>query len=158
IGRAEPLLRASGQGHYARAAARTHGADPREYEDRAERQVRSTLAFLPRYAMLGGVHVFGLGTLASLWRRGHLSGSGLRPARLGLTLCDLLGFGAELNPTIAAADDRPEVPVIEYLRREVGSSGRALGIGEELPPNTLMRYKLADVRNYDSIELTTSVE
>jgi hypothetical protein len=81
----------------------------------------------------------------------------LRPALLGLTLLDLLGFGFGLNPAIAAADDRPEGPVIAYLRREVGASGRILGLGEELPPNTLMRYGLADIRNYDSIELARSL-
>ena len=102
--------------------------------------------------------MLGLVALAALWRRGRVGAGLVRPALLGLTLCDLFGFGVGLNPAIAAADDRPEAPVIAYLRREVGPGGRVLGLGEELPPNTLMRYGLADVRNYDSIELARSLD
>jgi hypothetical protein len=158
IGQAEPQLRDRARAHYARAAARTPGADAGEFHGRAERQVRLTLTFLPRYLMLAGTQVVALVALAALGRRVRLSGRVLRPVVLGLTLCDLLCFGVGLNPAIAAADDRPEAPVIAYLRREVGARGRMLGIGEELPPNTLMRYGLADVRNYDSIELTRSLD
>jgi hypothetical protein len=156
--RAEPALRARALEHYARAASETPGADPRGYRDRAERQVRLTLAFVPRYLVVAGGHLLGLVTLAALGRRGLLGGRQLRPALLGLTLVDLLGFGFGLNPAIAAADDRPETPVIAYLRREVGPAGRILGLGQELPPNTLMRYGLADARNYDSIELARSLD
>jgi hypothetical protein len=76
---------------------------------------------------------------------------------LGLTLIDLLGFGFGLNPAIARGDDRPEPPLVAYLRREVPPPGRILGIGGELPPNTLMRLGLADPRNYDSVELSRSL-
>jgi hypothetical protein len=158
IGQAEPQIRARARAHYAHAAERTPGADSADYRTRAERQVRLTLTFLPRYLMMAGAHVLGLVGLAVLWVRGRVSARVLRPVLLGLTLCDLLGFGFGLNPAIAAADDRPEVPVIAYLRHEVGSAGRVLAIGEELPPNTLMRYGLADVRNYDSIELACSLD
>jgi hypothetical protein len=157
IGQAEPLLRVRAAAHYAEAAGRTPGADPSDYRTRAERQVRLTLTFVPRYLMLAGAHVLGLVALGALWARG-LSARLVRPVLLGLTLCDLLGFGVGLNPAIAVTDDRPEVPVIAHLRREVGSAGRVLAIGEELPPNTLMRYGLADIRNYDSIELTRNLE
>src|SRR4051794_7004775 len=156
--RAEPTLRQRALGHYARAASETPGADPRGYRERAERQVRSTLTFVPRYLMLAAGQLSALVALAVLGRRGVLGARQLRPALLGLTLVDLFGFGYGLNPAIAAEDDRPEVPLIAYLRREVGPSGRILGLGEELPPNTLMRYGLADVRNYDSIELTRSLD
>jgi hypothetical protein len=158
IGRVEPWLSARAKEHYIDAAARTPGADQGQYRARAERQVQLTLAFLPRYLFLAGAHVFGLVALAALWRRGRVGVGLLRPALLGLTLCDLLGFGLGLNPAIAASADRPEAPVIAYLRREVGGHGRILGLGEELSPNTLMRYGLSDIRNYDSIELGRSLD
>jgi hypothetical protein len=155
--RAEPGLRARAREHYARSAERTPGADPAEYRDRAERQVGLTLTFLPRYLMLAGGQLLGLVGLAVLARGGVLKGGVLRPSLLGLTLVDLLGFGFDLNPAIAAALDRPASPVIDYLRREVGLRGRILGLGQELPPNSLMRYGLSDARNYDSIELGRSL-
>jgi hypothetical protein len=77
---------------------------------------------------------------------------------LGLTLVDLLGFGLGLNPSIERGDDRPVTPLIEHLRRVAPPPLRVLGVGEELPPNVAMRYGLADVRNYDSIELAASVD
>jgi hypothetical protein len=158
IGQAAPWLRAEAQAHYAAAAAETPGADRAEYRARAERQVQGTLRFMPRYLGLAGAHLLGLSALAALWRRGRLSARALRPILLGLTLADLFAFGVGLNPAIAPADDRPTSAVIDHLRRAVGGDGRALGVGAELPPNTLMRYGLADVRNYDSIELARSVE
>ena len=154
--RLEPRLRARASEHYAEAAATTPGAEPAVYRERAERQVRRTLAFYPRYLMLASAHLFTLTTLAHLWRR--VPGARpLRPALLGLVLVDLFGFGFGLNPAIAAGDDRPETAVIAYLRGEVGTAGRVLALGEELPPNTLMRYGLSDVRNYDSVELSRSL-
>jgi hypothetical protein len=158
ISQAEPALRARALDHYDAAARRKPGADASEYRARAERQVRLTLTFVPRYLMLAGGQVSLLVALAALWRRGRLGAHVLRPALLGLTLAELFGFGVGLNPAIAAEDDRPESPLVGYLRREVGSTGRVLGIGEELPPNTLMRYGLSDVRNYDSIELARSLD
>jgi hypothetical protein len=116
------------------------------------------LSFVPRYLSLAAAHLFGLVALAALVRRGWLGARVLTPLLLGMTLLDLFGFGFGLNPAIAAAADRPESPLIGYLRREVGPTGRILGLGEELPPNTLMRYGLADPRNYDSIELATSLD
>ena len=53
-----------------------------------------------------------------------------------------------------AADDRPMIagPRRPPPRgRRLG--GRIIGLGAELPPNTLMRYGLADARNYDSVEV-----
>ena len=35
---------------------------------------------------------------------------------------------------------------------------RALGIGDELPPNVLMRFGLSDPRNYDSVEMARSLQ
>jgi hypothetical protein len=75
-----------------------------------------------------------------------------------MTMADLIGFGFGLNPAIDRVDDRPEPPIIAALRREVGPSGRIIGLGAELPPNTLMRYGLADARNYDSVEMARNLD
>jgi hypothetical protein len=47
--------------------------------------------------------------------------------------------------------------VIARLRQVLAPGQRVIGIGEELPPNVLMRYGLSDARNYDSIELERSL-
>jgi Bacterial membrane protein YfhO len=155
---AAPSLRSKAQAHYAQAAAETPGADAAVYSARAERQVRQTLSFMPRYLGLTSAQLLALAGLMALWRRGRVSAASAKTALLGLTMVDLLGFGYGLNPAITRAADRPTSPVIEYLTREVGRSGRVLGLGGELPPNTLMRYGLADVRNYDSVELERSLD
>jgi hypothetical protein len=154
---AGPTLRARAHAHYERTAAHTLGADAADYRARAERQVQNALTFVPRY----GLRVAGmLGALAGLvfaLRRNWLPVNAAGAALVGLVLIDLFGFGYGLNPAIAREDDRPESGVIDYLRREVPGAARVLGVGAELPPNTLMRYGLADVRNYDSVELTQSL-
>ena len=73
---------------------------------------------------------------------------------IALTLTDLFAFGMGLNPAIASADAAPESPVIDRLREVAPFPARVLAIDGELPPNTLMRYGLCDLRNYDSIEMT----
>jgi hypothetical protein len=158
LGQFEPKLRARSIKHYARAAALTPGADPAVYRARANRQATQTVTFLPRYYFLAAAQLGALAFLAVIWRRRESGVTLVRSAALGLTLADLLGFGLGLNPAIDPRDDRPESEVIAYLRHEVGASGRALGVGEELPPNTLMRYGLSDVRNYDSVELARSLD
>jgi hypothetical protein len=144
--------------HYARAAAETPGADPALYQARALTQIRRAREIQPAYYALAAGHLFLLAALAEAWRRGALSPRVVRPAVLGLTLLDLFAFGRGLNPAIDLEDDRPEGPVVAYLKREVGTSGRVLGLGAELPPNVLMRYGLNDVRNYDSIEMSRNLD
>ncbi|SIO65545.1 hypothetical protein SAMN05444166_7730 [Singulisphaera sp. GP187] len=157
FGRLEPFFRQRATDHYAEAAAATAGADPAVYLARAERQVRSTLTFVPRYLGLAGVHLLVLAGLAESLRRRWVPSPLVRSAVVGLTLLDLFGFGVGLNPAIARSDDRPVSPVIAYLRRELKPTDRILAIGEELPPNVLMRYGLSDVRNYDSVELSRNL-
>ena len=48
--------------------------------------------------------------------------------------------------------------MIVRLRQGLRPGQRAIGIGEELPPNVLMRFGLADARNYDSVELGRSLK
>ncbi len=153
-----PSIRARALEHYARAAEATPGSDPEVYRDRAERQVRGALEFLPRYLALAGTQGIALACLLGALRKGCLGDNAGRSALLGLTMVDLIGFGTGLNPAIDRRDDRPEVPVIAAIRREVGRQGRTIALGAELPPNTLMRYGLADARNYDSIEVSRSLD
>ncbi len=47
--------------------------------------------------------------------------------------------------------------MIGRLREKLPPEGRALGLGEELPPGVLMRFGLSDPRNYDSVELARSL-
>ncbi len=159
IGRFEPKLVAMARAHYARAANESPGADPVVYRARADRQTRDTLRFIPRYYGLAGVHLLGLAAWAFVVRRrGALPACALRVGLLGLVLVDLFGFGLGLNPAIDRGDDRPITPLIEHLRRVAPPPARVLGVGEELPPNVAMRYGLADIRNYDSVELAASVD
>ena len=158
VGRLAPSIRAKALDHYAKAAEATPGADPATYRDRAERQARETLAFVPLYLGLAAAQGLALAGLLGAVRRGRIGDGTARAALLGLTMVDLIGFGFGLNPAIDREDDRPEVPVLATLRREVGRSGRIIGLGAELPPNTLMRYGLADARNYDSVELSSNLD
>jgi hypothetical protein len=159
IGRFEPKLAAMARAHYDRAANESPGADPAVYRARADRQTRDTLRFIPRYYGLAAAHLIGLAAWAQLVRRrGALPGGALRAGLLGLVLVDLFGFGLGLNPAIDREDDRPVTPLVEYLRGVAAPPARVLGVGEEFPPNVAMRYGLADVRNYDSVELAASVD
>ena len=117
------------------------------------------MRFIPRYYGLAAAHLAGLSAWALLVRRRRgCPAVVLRSGLLGLTLVDLLGFGLGLNPAIDRADDRPVTPLIAHLRRVAPPPMRVLGVGEELPPNVAMRYGLADIRNYDSIELVASLD
>ncbi len=156
--RAEPWISARAVKHYAKAATLNPGADPAVYQRRAERQVRQALAHLPRQLWLTAAELAALAALAALAHRGNVSWRATRGALLGLTIVELIGFGYGLNPAIDVADDRPLTAVLARLRETAGDSGRIIGLGEELPPNVAMRYGLADARNYDSVELSRSVD
>ena len=156
--RLAPSIRARAVEHYSKAFEATPGADRDVYQARAERQARETLDFVPRYLGLAATQGLILAWLLGALRRERISDDSGRAALLGLTLVDLIGFGIGLNPAIDRSDDRPLTPVLAALRREVGDSGRIIGLGAELPPNTLMRYGLADARNYDSVEVSRSLD
>ncbi len=155
--RFEPALRARAMAHYRAAAASTPGADPTNYQERAQRQVRQALEFLPRYYGLVAAELGVLATAALLLGRTGRYPQGLPPALIGLTLSELGLFGFGLNPAIPRHDHEVEPPLIARLRRELPPEARVLGLGAELPPNVLMRYGLADPRNYDSVELENSL-
>jgi len=153
----ETQLRERALLHYEHAAATTPGADPATYKQRAERQVRQALHFLPRYHAVVAIELAVLAVLAACLRRVGRCPGPIRPAMIGLTLCDLAVLGFGLNPAIGRELHQYEPPVITRLRQGLPPLSRALGLGEELPPNVLMRFGLCDVRNYDSVELASSL-
>ena len=105
----------------------------------------------------GRASFWSLTALAVAVRKARSTPAWVRPALLGLTLAELAFFGFGLNPAIAASIHRFEPQVVARLRQELRPEARALGLGEELPPNTLMRFGLSDPRNYDSVELARSL-
>ena len=81
----------------------TAGADPATYRQRAERQVRRALEFLPRYLWPGGGgarHPGRAGVVPSR-ARGRCPAWVPPVGRSGMTLVDLGLFGFGLNPAIA---------------------------------------------------------
>ncbi len=157
IRHAEPNLRERAIAHYRDAAAQTPGAVPSVYRERADRQVRLAVVFLPRYHALLAAELLGLAALAMALSFRRQWAVWARPALFALTLVELATFGIGLNPALDPQQSRYEPPVIARLRSQLPDGARALGLGEELPPNVLMRFGLADVRNYDSIELARSL-
>ncbi len=157
----EPMLRTKALEHYNRIAETSfsdlQSQDPGRL---AEGQVQKTLRFLPRYYANAAAQLLGLAAFVMILRRKSappLPWFFFQAALLLWTLTDLLGFGLGLNPAISAEAYRPASPVISYLQREAPLPARILALGTELPPNILMRYRLADVRNYDSVELTRNL-
>jgi hypothetical protein len=157
IGALEPQLRERALAHYRRAAAMTPGADPSAYELRAERQIRQVVHFLPRYYAIVAGELIGLGALALTLKGAPQRANWIRPVLLGSTLVELFAMGYGLNPAIDPKSHQFEPSVIARLREELPPHTRAIGLGEELPPNVLMRFGLSDVRNYDSVELARSL-
>ena len=158
LGHFAPTIRQRALDHYAKASEATPGADREVYLARAERQVGETLDFVPRYLALAATQGLVLAGWLGAIRRRMIGDRTARAGLIVLTLVDLFGFGFGLNPAIDRSDDRPTPPIIAALRREVGRSGRIIGLGAELPPNTLMRYGLADARNYDSVEMSRNLD
>jgi len=158
VGQFGTSIRARALDHYARASEVTPGADREVYLARADRQTREALDFVPRYLALASAQGIVLAWLLGSIRRHRIGDNQGRAALLGLTMLDLFGFGYGLNPAIDRVDDRPTTRLIDRLRDKVGTTGRIIGLGAELPPNTLMRYGLLDARNYDSVELTRNLD
>ncbi len=159
VPRLEPLLRQQAERHYSDAARVAPQSDMAIYQARGERQIRAALAFLPGYYGLAACELLALAVLALLSaRQGPGLASRLPAVLIGLTLIELAHFGMGLNPAIAPETQSFEPPLITRLRSGLEPGQRALGIGEELPPNVLMRFGLCDPRNYDSVELARSLQ
>ena len=155
--RFEPRIRAYAERHYLQAALTTDGVSSSDALARADRQVRLAASHVPQVLWRTAAEIAGLGALAVLAHRRRISWSSARGGLLVLTVAELFRAGFGLNPALDRRDDRPVPPVIARLREEVGASGRVLGLGQELLPNVAMRYGLADIRNYDSVELSRSL-
>ncbi len=112
---------------------------------------------MPRVYGLAAAELGILAALAVFVRRTGRCPGWMPPALLGMTLVELGLFGFGLNPAIAPALHEFEPPAIARLRQGLPPEGRALGLGEELPPGVLMRFGLSDPRNYDSVELAISL-
>ena len=154
----EPMLRERAARHYRAAAGLVQGIDPAVLQARADHQVREALTFIPRYYGLAAGELLLLAGLALAARRFAAGPRALSIAILGLSLIELFGFGMDLNPAIDPDIQACEPPAIALLRARLKPGQRALGIGQELPPNVLMRFGLADPRNYDSVELASSLK
>jgi hypothetical protein len=159
VARLEPALRARALEHAAQTADQQVSiTSTPDSLARAERQVRQSMRFVPRYFLLSSAHLLIVAIVAARLGRGGIELGTARSLVLVTVLCDLFAFGYGLNPAISRADDRPTSPVIDYLTRQAAPPARIVSVGAELPPNILMRYGLADVRNYDSVEVTRSLK
>lgn len=148
-------MRARAERHYRDAAV---PIDPVEASRRVDRQVRAMRDFTPRYLATGGAAFLAMVATAELARRRAGVARVAPPLLLAATLADLFAFGVGLNPAIDREVQEFRPPVVERLREILADGRRAIGVGEELPPNTLMRFGLGDVRNYDSVELSRSLD
>lgn len=153
----ESTLRDRALRHYRESTPSTPTSDPMAYLARGERQVRDAMVFLPRYYGLAACELLLLASISLAARRSCVASRWICPGLLGLTLVELAGFGLGLNPAIEPELQEVESPVVARLREKLAPGQRAIGLGEELPPNVLMRYGLSDPRNYDSVELERSL-
>lgn len=152
IGHLKSALRAQALAHVSRTIAADPHADSAALRSRVESSVDTTVQFISSYYLYISLSFLILGVAGTAWRRGRLRNPYLKSFALGAALIDLIGFGFGLNPAIDCREYRPPSEAIEFLRREVQFPARIVSVGAELPPNTLSRFGLADVRNYDSVE------
>ncbi len=145
-----PRLEARAFAHY------RHLADPGDAIARAQRQIDDLRRFLPGYLAFEAYQLGMLGWLA-VRHASRRSGPAVPTCAIPFVMVDLFIFGLGQNPSVALADYQPSSSLIDYLATNAPPPTRILAIGEALPPNTLMRYGLADLRNYDSIELLNNL-
>ena len=131
-------------------------ANPKTHA-KTSRHVANALRFYPTYLAAISMELFVVASILQVYLRNRSTGKRAASLLLGVTLCDLLAFGYGMNPELSPEDAAPESPVIERLKAICPFPSRILAIDTELPPNTLMRYGLCDLRNYDSIELESTL-
>jgi hypothetical protein len=141
----------------ARLSAR-QGAGRSTDPARFERHIRNAWRFYPSYFAALAAELGAMAVVVAANRSGRFSTGASALVLTALTLGDLFAFGYGMNPEIERADAEPASPVIERLRQLAPFPARILAIDSELPPNTLMRYGLCDLRNYDSIEMRSIVD
>lgn len=151
----ETTIRERAERHYAQT---TGDVAPEVASLRADRQIKAALDFTPWYLRVAAGELLLLAAMVEAARRSAKARRMLPLGALGVVVVELFGFGMGLNPAIDRGLQDRESPVIARLREELGTTQRAFGVGEELPPNILMRFGLADPRNYDSIELSRNLD
>ncbi len=125
----EPAIRARAVAHY-RPSADESEADGHPASARAERQVRATLTFLPRYYGLAATELGLLFALAVRARTGRPRSSWLPPALLVLSVTEVFAFGVGMNPAIDRRIHEFQPPVIARLRERLGpGAGHRRGRG-----------------------------
>ena len=155
---------------------RLHGQALRHYEQaiapgpshaglvklRVEGQLTAMLHTWPAYMLGRSCLLF---MLMAAWRATAHAHHRRKKAIAVLALLELLQFGWNYNPHVARKwlEQPGQSPLIHRLRQLAavetaqGRDARFLAVGEALPPNQLMRFGLKDLRNYDSIELQSSL-
>ncbi len=157
VERTRPLVRRTIEASFMEKTLPESGASSAGFASAAflDRKVDIVMTFLRRILFMESALLLGVGFTAwsAAIAKTQSSRTAIACGLISLNVCDLFLFGFGMNPAIAPDLYLPESKLINELRRTVGSEGRILGIGAELPPNTLSRYGLKDPRNYDSIEL-----
>jgi hypothetical protein len=153
----EPWLHSRSQEHYARAIEQGVLADEAMAGELAKRQVENVVGFTPRFLAWGAGLLGAMAALGWAAVRGAANRAWISTAIYVIAFSDLGAFAWGYNPAISPEMYRPRSALIEYLRAVAPPPARVLALDAELPPNVLMRYGLADCRNYDSIELAATL-
>jgi uncharacterized membrane protein YidH (DUF202 family) len=159
IRQSEAMIAQRAASHFTKEAAR-RGLPPNVLASRAAHMARQVQQFFPRYYASVAIGVAGVGVL--VWWRGRSDRASSWAALLiPLTVGDLFLFGRGYNPAIRRDQYPPDCSVVAFLRGEQAASPapiRVLPLEEEFPPNVLGLYGIADLRNYDAIELRQHLE
>lgn len=176
----DPQIRQRAERHFAHQAE-IRGLPSDALAHRADQMAAQASRFFPRYYFAVGAYATCIAVwlvVASRFSRknstqtrnvseGATANGGPR-SRFGLvwivvSLGDLFLFGRGYNPAIPLEQYFPENDrsVTNVLREPAGQElepYRVLSMEEEFPPNVLARYGIADIRNYDAIEVRRSLE
>ncbi len=159
IRRADSIIAQRATRHFANEAVR-RSLDPDALAGRAEHMAQQVQQFFPRYYTSVAVGVAGIAMLV-WWRGLNDRARSWAVLLIPLTVADLFLFGRGYNPAIHHEQYFPDCSVIALLRGEQGNHAtpiRVLSLEEEFPPNVLGRYGIADLRNYDAVELRRHLE
>jgi hypothetical protein len=154
---AETWLHGRAAAHYASAVEQGTVDSAMEAKALAARQVENVVTFMPHYLTRCAGLLGAMAVLAWAAARGVIAQRVAYSCLAIVAFVDLGLFGWGLNPAIPAEWYRPRSQVIDCLRKVSPPPNRVLALDAELPPNVLMRYGLADCRNYDSVELASSL-